>query len=191
MIKGLLDMSARVFRADSPNPRMLQEVSEQERRLIDLCVRPVGEALAALDAGLRGLSSEEADKRLDEYGLNELSHTRRMGFLADILQRCRSPLVVQLLNIASISGAIGEIKSAIIVSAMVSRASGSPISWIAVQAIPSRCLESACSHELWFYAMVRKRKSGYRKLCLAISSCCMPVQSFRLTCGCSAQRISS
>ena len=119
MIKALLDMSGRLFRADSPNQRMLQEVSEQERRLIDLCVRPVGEALAALDAGLRGLSSEEADKRLDEYGLNELSHTRHKGFLIDILERCKSPLVVQLLIIATISGAIGEIKSAIIVSAMV------------------------------------------------------------------------
>jgi len=119
MIKALLDMSGRLFRADSPNQRMLQEVSEQERRLIDLCARPAKEALAGLDAGLRGLSSEEADKRLDEYGLNELSHTRHKGFLIDILERCKSPLVVQLLIIATISGAIGEIKSAIIVSAMV------------------------------------------------------------------------
>ncbi len=119
MIKALLDMSGRLFRADSPNQRMLQEVSEQERRLIDLCARPAKEALAGLDAGLRGLSSEEADKRLDEYGLNELSHTRHKGFLIDVLERCKSPLVVQLLIIATISGAIGEIKSAIIVSAMV------------------------------------------------------------------------
>ena len=98
---------------------MQQEVSEQERRLIDLCALPAREALAALDTGLRGLSSEEAEKRLDEYGPNELSHARRMGFWANIFQRCRSPLVVQLLIIAVISGAIGEIKSAIIVSAMV------------------------------------------------------------------------
>jgi len=119
MIKSFFEKSARIFRADSANPRMLQEESEQERRLTDLCVLSAGEALAALDSGLRGLSSEEAEKRLDEYGPNELSHTRRMGFLADIFQRCRSPLVVQLLIIALISGAIGEIKSAFIVSAMV------------------------------------------------------------------------
>ena len=119
MIRGLLEKSAKVFRTGSPGPRISQEVSEQERRLIDLSVLPAREALAALDTGLRGLSSEEAEKRLDEYGPNELSHTRRMGFWADIVQRCKSPLVVQLLLIASISGAIGEIKSAIIVSAMV------------------------------------------------------------------------
>ncbi len=119
MFKGFLDKSARVFRPDSPGPRMLQEASEQERRLTDLCVIAAGEALAALGTGLRGLSSEEAEKRLDEYGPNELSHTRRVGFFADIFQRCKSPLVVQLLIITLISGAIGEIKSAIIVSAMV------------------------------------------------------------------------
>ena len=119
MIKGLLVKSARVFGVDPPNPKMLQEVSEQERRLIDLCVLPVQKALVSLDTGLRGLSSEEAEKRLDEYGPNELSYARHMGFWADILQRCKGPLVVQLLIIALISGAIGEIKSAIIVSAMV------------------------------------------------------------------------
>ena len=82
MIRGLLEKSAKVFRTGSPGPRISQEVSEQERRLIDLSVLPAREALAALDTGLRGLSSEEAEKRLDEYGPNELSHTRRMGFWA-------------------------------------------------------------------------------------------------------------
>ena len=105
MIKDLLVKSARVFGGDSPNAIMLQEVYEQERRLIDLCALPAQGALAALDTGLRGLSSQEAEKRLDEYGPNELSHTRRLGFWADVLQRCKSPLVVQLLIIALISGA--------------------------------------------------------------------------------------
>ncbi len=87
--------------------------------MVDLCSVPAGQALTALETGFKGLSSEEVDKRLDEYGPNELSHTRRLSFWADILQRCKSPLVVQLLLIATISGVIGEIKSAIIVSAMV------------------------------------------------------------------------
>uniref|UniRef100_UPI00307F1932 magnesium-translocating P-type ATPase n=1 Tax=Ignavibacterium sp. TaxID=2651167 RepID=UPI00307F1932 len=61
----------------------------------------------------------EAEKRLDEYGPNELAHSKTLGFWADILNRCRSPLVIQLLIIALISGFIGEIKSTIIVSTMV------------------------------------------------------------------------
>ena len=49
MFKGFFDKSAGIFRADSANPRMPQEASEQERRLIDLCVLPAREAMAALD----------------------------------------------------------------------------------------------------------------------------------------------
>ncbi|MGA2402620.1 MAG: magnesium-translocating P-type ATPase [Syntrophobacteraceae bacterium] len=119
MILNLLDKFARAFRAESPASKTMQEISEHERRLIDLCTVPIREVLAALETNFRGLRSEEAEKRLDEYGPNELSHTRRLGFWADIFQRCKSPLVVQLLIIALISGAIGEVKSAIIVSAMV------------------------------------------------------------------------
>jgi len=36
MIKTLLDRAARIFRAGSPNPKIMQEASEDERRLIDL-----------------------------------------------------------------------------------------------------------------------------------------------------------
>jgi len=116
---NLLDKFTSILRADSSSPKMVKEASEHERRLNDICLLPVQEALATLETGLRGLSAEEAEKRLDEYGPNELSHARRLGFFADIFQRCKSPLVVQLLLIALISGVIGEVKSAIIVSAMV------------------------------------------------------------------------
>ena len=119
MIMNLFDRFTKGFRAESPGSRTVQEASEHERRLIDVCVVPARDALAALDTRFRGLNSEEAEKRLDEYGPNELSHARRLGFWADVFQRCRSPLVIQLLIIASISGIIGEVKSALIVSAMV------------------------------------------------------------------------
>ncbi len=119
MIMTLFDRFTKAFRAGSPASRTLQEASEHERRLIELCSAPARDALAALETRFSGLSSEEAEKRLDEYGPNELSHTRRLGFWADIFQRCKGPLVIQLLLIASISAAIGEIKSALIVSAMV------------------------------------------------------------------------
>jgi len=116
---------------------------------------------------------------------NELSHARRIGFCADILQRCRSPLVVQLLIIALISGAIGEIKSALIVSAMVFLSVGLSYILDRRSAIQSRCLEKRVqSRTLVLPRPVRKWKSGYRELCRAISSFCMPAQSFRLTCGC-------
>lgn len=102
-----------------PAPRLSGNGSKDERRLVDLCTASVSEALQSLGATAQGLSSDEAERRLEEYGANELSTAKRLGFWSDILHRCRSPLVIQLLLIAAISGAIGEIKSTFIVSAMV------------------------------------------------------------------------
>ncbi|WP_198017611.1 magnesium-translocating P-type ATPase [Syntrophorhabdus aromaticivorans] len=96
-----------------------RDLPEHELRLFGLCAVPVPEALETLGTSLQGLSSEEAEHRLDEYGPNEMAHARRRGFWGDILERCKSPLVIQLLVIAVVSGFIGEIKSTVIVSAMV------------------------------------------------------------------------
>ncbi len=93
--------------------------TEDESLLIDICSLKSQDVLLKLNSDLRGLSAEEAEKRLDEYGLNELAHSKTLGFWADIINRCRSPLVIQLLIIAFVSVFIGEIKSTIIVSAMV------------------------------------------------------------------------
>ncbi len=93
--------------------------AENERRLVSGCATPAADALAALGTTPRGLTSEEAARRLTEYGPNELSRGKRLGFWADIFQRCRSPLVVQLLIIAIVSGIIGQLESTAIVGAMI------------------------------------------------------------------------
>jgi Mg2+-importing ATPase len=100
-------------------PGIPQSQSENERRLVSLCSQPAAEALAALSTTPRGLTSEEAARRLTEYGPNELSRSKNLGFWADIFQRCRSPLVVQLLIIAIVSGLIGQLESTAIVGAMI------------------------------------------------------------------------
>jgi Mg2+-importing ATPase len=104
---------------ESRNLKSLQTVPEHERRLAYFCGIPQSEAITALGTTSLGLSAEEAEHRLDEYGPNEMPHAKHLGFWGDIFHRCKSPLVVQLLLIAIISGAIGEIKSTVIVSAMV------------------------------------------------------------------------
>jgi Mg2+-importing ATPase len=103
----------------SLNKERSRSVTHDERWLIEICVLPQQEALARLGVTAHGLDSEEAARRLDEYGLNELAYAERMGFWADIFRRLRNPLNVQLLLIAGISGVIGELKSTFIVSAMV------------------------------------------------------------------------
>jgi P-type Mg2+ transporter len=92
---------------------------DHERRLIELCGMPRGKTLEALESTGRGLSADEAERRLDKYGLNELSHLKQPSFFADMAHRFTSPLVVQLLVIAAVSAVIGEMKSTIIVGAMI------------------------------------------------------------------------
>ena len=108
------------FSKGSGNPSSPAPVlNEHEQRLVTICTRPIQEALDALKTALEGLTAEETENRLDEYGPNELSNRKRLGFWADIFQRIKGPLVVQLLVIALISALIGEIKSAVIVGMMI------------------------------------------------------------------------
>lgn len=95
------------------------QFSENESLLVDVCSLNVQDALLKLNSNTKGLSTEDAEKQLEEYGLNELAHSKTLGFWADIFNRCKSPLVIQLLIIALVSVFIGEIKSTIIVSSMV------------------------------------------------------------------------
>jgi Mg2+-importing ATPase len=87
--------------------------------MVELCAVSEQEAIEKLKSSVTGLSEEEAEKRLNKYGANELAHTKELGFWADIFRRCKSPLVIQLLVIAAIAGFIGEAKSAVIVGLMV------------------------------------------------------------------------
>ena len=103
---------------------MSQAQGGNERRLIRLCTIPLEDAFRELETGFEGLSFKEAERRLDEYGPNELAHTRRLGFWGDIFERLKSPLVLQLLIIALVSAVIGEFKSTVIVGAMIALSVG-------------------------------------------------------------------
>ncbi len=93
--------------------------TQHEKELIEICSLSAAEALAKLETSPEGLSSKEAERRLEEFGPNELSRQKRRGFWAEMLERFKSPLVIQLLIIGAVSGAIGEVKSSLIVGAMV------------------------------------------------------------------------
>jgi Mg2+-importing ATPase len=116
MRNGLFTRFSNGSGAPSSVPRIL---SDHQRRLVELCEAPIQDTLSTLKTTLQGLSAKEAERRLDEYGPNELSHLKRLGFWADMLHRLKSPLVVQLLVITLVSALIGELKSTAIVGAMI------------------------------------------------------------------------
>jgi Mg2+-importing ATPase len=94
-------------------------VTDHERRLLDVCCKSHSEALDFLQTRDQGLTETEVDELRSEWGHNDLGQKKKLGFLAEILHRCKNPLVIQLLVIAAISLATGNAASATIVGLMV------------------------------------------------------------------------
>jgi len=79
----------------------------------------VEEALSALGTSVKGLSREEADKRRQEHGPNELTGGFRVSRALVLLRQFRDVLVIVLLVAAAISFAIGSYRDATVMLVIV------------------------------------------------------------------------
>ncbi|MDE2237363.1 MAG: hypothetical protein KGK30_05705, partial [Elusimicrobia bacterium] len=62
-----------------------------EKRLLELASLPAEQVLARLGCSAeRGLSAEEAARRLERWGPNEIRPSRREGLLWDLLHRVKN-----------------------------------------------------------------------------------------------------
>ena len=93
--------------------------TQDEQFLLKLCREPAESALQIMESRAEGLDDQQVSKRSAKYGKNEVLQSRRPSFLKDILHRLTSPLVIQLLLIATLSAVIGEMTSSIIVGIMI------------------------------------------------------------------------
>lgn len=93
--------------------------NQEEKEFIRLCSVPLDQALEELGSRASGLTSDEAEEKFAQFGPNEASPVVKLKTLQDLAKRAKSPLVLQLLVIAAVSGLIGEARSTVIVSAMV------------------------------------------------------------------------
>ncbi|HEX2867457.1 MAG TPA: magnesium-translocating P-type ATPase [Ignavibacteriales bacterium] len=117
MVRSIFSkISPVLFTKEAKTPH---QKSIDEQILVEVCGLNVDDAVKRLHSNINGLTQDEVLERLKEFGRNELAHTKTISIWVDILNRFRSPLVIQLLLIAVISGFIGEAKSAVIVSIMV------------------------------------------------------------------------
>ena len=80
---------------------------------------PIDELLTRLKASQLGLTSQEAERRLEIYGYNELAKRKRRTAIVDFLFHLRSPLVIILLLAGVISIFFGEIINATLIFSMV------------------------------------------------------------------------
>jgi Mg2+-importing ATPase len=80
---------------------------------------PVNELLTRLNTSTTGLSSQEAEKRLEIYGRNELAKKKKRAAILNFLSRFKSPLVIILMIAGAISAALGSLPSVIVIYTMV------------------------------------------------------------------------
>src|SRR4029453_14272108 len=80
---------------------------------------PLTSVLGQLGSGPEGLTSEEAARRLGQYGPNVFPSHRQRALVLEFLSRFRNPLVILLLAASGISALTGEVTSFFIISAIV------------------------------------------------------------------------
>ncbi|MCS7109634.1 MAG: HAD-IC family P-type ATPase, partial [Candidatus Micrarchaeota archaeon] len=85
----------------------------------DLLTLPVEELFTLLQTSLNGLSSEEAKRRLEIFGYNELVKKKKRAAVVEFLSHFKSPLVIILLIAGLISGFFGEVVNATIIFVIV------------------------------------------------------------------------
>ena len=80
---------------------------------------PKSEVLEKLSATAKGLSSAEAEKRIGEYGYNELEMKKEESLFSIFLRQFKSPLIYILLFAAGISFVVGKHTNGIVIFAVL------------------------------------------------------------------------
>ncbi|MCJ7763347.1 magnesium-translocating P-type ATPase, partial [Candidatus Bathyarchaeota archaeon] len=80
---------------------------------------PIDELLPRLETSLSGLTSQEADHRLEVYGRNELAKKKKRAAIVNFLSRFKSPLVIILMIAGAVSATLGQIPSVVVIYTMV------------------------------------------------------------------------
>ena len=94
-------------------------VAPGEKELLDACSISAEAATTRLGVTDKGLTDDQALERRAKFGLNEVAKRKKLGFIGEILQRCKNPLVLQLFVISGVSYAMGDLRAAIVVGVMI------------------------------------------------------------------------
>ncbi|MEW6353482.1 MAG: cation-transporting P-type ATPase, partial [Pseudomonadota bacterium] len=81
--------------------------------------QPLAALLAALDSGADGISDSEAEARRRIWGRNLLRPRAERALLLQFLAHFKNPLVLVLLAASAIAGAVGDLKSFVVITGIV------------------------------------------------------------------------
>jgi len=80
---------------------------------------PSNELLSRLGTSLDGLTGEEAERRLEIYGSNEVARKKQTSIILEFLSHFKSPLVIILIIAAIVSAALNQVENTVIILSIV------------------------------------------------------------------------
>ena len=89
------------------------------RQVDELATISVEELFQRLGTSEAGLSEEEAERRLDQYGPNEIAEETARTWVHRLFTASRNPLVILLTVLATISYATGDLRAGSVMLLMV------------------------------------------------------------------------
>ncbi|HXJ24039.1 MAG TPA: magnesium-translocating P-type ATPase [Polyangia bacterium] len=112
------------LRIASVLPRRLVETRKavsnaSSRQLVEAATSDPDEVLGGLGCGRGGLSQDEAERRLTEFGHNAVATEKESGRLGLLGKALLNPLVILLSVLATVSVATGDVRAAIVMMLMV------------------------------------------------------------------------
>jgi Mg2+-importing ATPase len=93
--------------------------TESQKQLLELGSLAPEAALAKLGVNDRGLDAPQVEERRAKFGANDAGHEKHLGVVAEIFERIKNPLVIQLLVIAGVSYLMGDLRAASVVGGMI------------------------------------------------------------------------
>ena len=87
--------------------------------MIDAATQDLSQVLEHLGTSPAGLSEEEAARRLEEHGPNEVAQERHRGWIKRIYLAARNPLVILLTVLATVSFVTGDVRAGTVMLLMV------------------------------------------------------------------------
>jgi Mg2+-importing ATPase len=102
-------------------PRPLSKSTEHEKRLREICFATEEMSLTSLGSAAEGLNANSVAERTKEFGPNVLVGQQPPHFLLEIFERVKSPLVIQLLVIMTVSLIVSpeDIRTPIVLGGMI------------------------------------------------------------------------
>ncbi len=88
-------------------------------KLVDVALTDAASTLQQLNTSVNGLTSTEAEARLEQYGPNAIAREKRLSAWARLFTILRNPLVILLAVLAVVSIVIGEYVSTITIVCMI------------------------------------------------------------------------